>query len=274
MTLIGQLWCQTTPNVLPWRRPIVMYCEGLSFPALYFTGLLLLIIVSWRIITYLHMKSLCVPLSYLTAFILFHAHCCIMTYHHSLAYVRLSFPVLYLTAFMLLWLASCNAPPIVVPCVLCTSHASSRCIWRAGPQSSLGCDIAFHRWGEKSKHKKSVLRTWISKWNMTAGSTYSSGVSCKKTLRTKKIEHAQLWSTFRRYKHIYRGHAGHTRKYRIGKLRGRAIGEGQRGQKLLKGFKRGENRKFGVSSCIKVIEISFSVIFSKDIHGLEFLSRF
>ena len=53
-----------------------------------------------------------------------------------------------------------------------------------------------------------------------------------------------------------------------------AIG-GKGGKSPPKDFKKGENKKYGVFSCIKVIKISFSVIFNEEIRALEgLLSRF
>ena len=51
--------------------------------------------------------------------------------------------------------------------------------------------------------------------------------------------------------------------------RGRITG-GQRGKSSPKGFKKKKKkiRKYGVFSCIKVIKISFSVIFNEEIHAL------
>ena len=43
----------------------------------------------------------------------------------------------------------------------------------------------------------------------------------------------------------------------------------------LKILKKGKMKNYGVFSCIKVIEISFSVIFNEEIHVLEgLISRF
>ena len=53
-------------------------------------------------------------------------------------------------------------------------------------------------------------------------------------------------------------------------------GGGARGQKPpLKISKKGKIKKYGVFSCIKVIKISFSVIFNEEIRALDgLLSRF
>ena len=53
-------------------------------------------------------------------------------------------------------------------------------------------------------------------------------------------------------------------------------GGGKGGKSPPKDFKKGENKKYGVFSCIKVIKISFSVIFNEEIvRALEgLLSRF
>ena len=46
-------------------------------------------------------------------------------------------------------------------------------------------------------------------------------------------------------------------------------GKGGGGKSSPKDLKKGENEKIRVFSCIKVIKISFSVIFNKEIHNLE-----
>ena len=53
-------------------------------------------------------------------------------------------------------------------------------------------------------------------------------------------------------------------------------GGGKGGKSPPKDFKKGENKKYGVFSCIKVIKISFSVILNEEIvRALEgLLSRF
>ena len=52
-------------------------------------------------------------------------------------------------------------------------------------------------------------------------------------------------------------------------------GGGQGGKKPPKDFKKGEMKKYGIFSCIKVIKISFSVIFNEETRALEgLLSRF
>ena len=57
-------------------------------------------------------------------------------------------------------------------------------------------------------------------------------------------------------------------------VRGGAIG-GKGAKAPLKISKKGKMKKYGVFSCIKVIKISFSVIFNEEIHALEgLLSRF
>ena len=58
--------------------------------------------------------------------------------------------------------------------------------------------------------------------------------------------------------------------------RGGAMGGGGKGGKSPpKDFKKGDNEKNGVFSCIKVIKICFSVIFNEEIRALEgLLSRF
>ena len=53
-----------------------------------------------------------------------------------------------------------------------------------------------------------------------------------------------------------------------GAFRGGSIG-GQRGQKPPKISKKRKMKKYGVFSCIKVIKISFSVIFNEEIGALE-----
>ena len=51
--------------------------------------------------------------------------------------------------------------------------------------------------------------------------------------------------------------------------RGGTMGEGRGGKNPLKVSKQGKIRKCGVFSCIKVIKMSFSVIFNKEIHAVE-----
>ena len=56
---------------------------------------------------------------------------------------------------------------------------------------------------------------------------------------------------------------------------GGAMGGGQGGKSPLKISKKGKMTKYGVFSCIKVIKMSFSVIFNEEIGALEgLLSRF
>ena len=51
--------------------------------------------------------------------------------------------------------------------------------------------------------------------------------------------------------------------------KGGTMGEGRGGKNPLKVSKQGKIRKCGVFSCIKVIKMSFSVIFNKEIHAVE-----
>ena len=51
-------------------------------------------------------------------------------------------------------------------------------------------------------------------------------------------------------------------------------GGGKGGKSPLRISKKGKIKKYGVFSCIKVIKISFSIIFNEEIRALEVLSRF